>query len=143
MNLSPARTPPESRSRMCEHAAMPIVDVRVVVAENAPLSERIAQHLADAFAHELDAPVGHVWVRVEEIAQRHYAESGVSLSSAELPVFVSVLLYDGLTDDARSVHARRLAVATSDVLGRPVERVHIEYAAPARGRVAFGGRLTT
>lgn len=84
-----------------------------------------------------------MWVRVEEIAQRHYAESGASLTSAELPVFVSVLLYDGLTDDARSVHARRLAVATSDVLGRPVERVHIEYAAPARGRVAFGGRLTT
>ena len=70
-----------------------------------------------------------------------YAENGVRLKSEELPAFVTVLhahLPSGAELEAE-VQAITAAVATC--IGRPIERVHVQYAPAGAGRQAFGGKL--
>lgn len=121
---------------------MPIVDVQVVVPENASDRRGLAQELADALGNCLDAAPGRAWIRLHWLPSSRYAENGVALSAAELPVFVHVLharLPDG---EALTAQAHRIAQAVAIVIGRPAERVHIEFAPAGAGRIAFGGELT-
>jgi phenylpyruvate tautomerase PptA (4-oxalocrotonate tautomerase family) len=120
---------------------MPIVDVRTVVSDLHRPPADAAQVLADSIARVLNAKTGRVWVRLSELPKGEYAENGEAVDDSNLPVFVSVLHADWPTEDARVQQARELAVAVAASLGRQVERVHIEYAPPGRGRVAFGGKL--
>jgi hypothetical protein len=49
-----------------------------------------------------------------------------------------------LPDQAHFVDTiAKLTQVISEATGRPVDRVHIEYAPSAVGRVAFGGKLAT
>lgn len=120
---------------------MPIVDVRPVVTDAHELPAGAAQILADAIAQALGAKTGRVWVRLSELPRDKYAENGGAVADNDLPVFVSVLLADWPRDDDKVQQAGELAAAVAASLGRHVERVHIEYAPPGRGRVAFGGNL--
>jgi phenylpyruvate tautomerase PptA (4-oxalocrotonate tautomerase family) len=120
---------------------MPIIDVRPVVSDPRELPADAAQVLADSIAQVLGAKPGRVWVRLSELPKDEYAENGEAVEDNDLPVFVSVLLADWPRDDDKVQQARELAVAVAASLGRQVERVHIEYAPPGRGRVAFGGKL--
>ena len=70
-----------------------------------------------------------------------YAENGATVEDNDLPVFVRVLHADWPEEGTRSKEAAALAASVASCLGRQVEHVHIEYAPPGRGRVAFGGRL--
>ena len=120
---------------------MPIVDVRPVVSASHKLPTDAAQMLADSIARVLNAKAGRVWVRMTELPGEKYAENGTTLEVNDLPVFVQILHADWPEEDARLKEAEALAAAVAASLGRQVEQVHIEYAPPGRGRVAFGGKL--
>ncbi len=59
----------------------------------------------------------------------------------EQPVFVTVLHAHPPQGDARAQEAAALTQAVARALARPPERVHVQYAAAAAGRQAFGGEM--
>jgi phenylpyruvate tautomerase PptA (4-oxalocrotonate tautomerase family) len=118
---------------------MPIVDIQVVAAAGEATSEHTAKTLADALAGALDAAPGRVWVRLESLAETNYAENGVT--ERVLPVFVKVLHGELPPQAVLAAQASALAEVVASCLNRSPEQVHIEYAPPGRGRVAFGGGL--
>ncbi len=120
---------------------MPIVDVRPVVSDSRKLPDDAAQMLADSIARVLSAKAGRVWVRMTELPDGKYAENEATVEDNDLPVFVQVLHADWPDEQTRIKEAAALAEAVAISFGRQIERVHVEYAPPGRGRVAFGGRL--
>jgi hypothetical protein len=120
---------------------MPIVDVEVVAVPRTGLAPDLAQRLADALGAALDTPSGTTWIRLRLLASDGYAENGALIEAAALPVFVTVLRRQ-LPDVAqRATECALLARTVGDIVGRPADRVHVEYAPAAAGRVAFGGKL--
>jgi phenylpyruvate tautomerase PptA (4-oxalocrotonate tautomerase family) len=120
---------------------MPIIDVELVVGERATTRAGLAQRLADAAARVLGAPPGRVWVRLRELPAGNYAENAVDLAAADLPAFVTVLHAKPPAGPALAEEVKALGIAVAGCLGVPPERVHVEYAPPGSGRVAFGGAL--
>ena len=120
---------------------MPIIDVRPVVPPSCKLPDDAAQSLADSISGVLNAEIGRVWVRLAEIPDGKYAENGAGVEGNDLPVFVEVLHAVWPAQEDKAQEAAALAAAVATCLGRQVERVHVEYAPPARGRIAFGGKL--
>lgn len=114
---------------------MPIVDIRCV---GAPVPA--ADALADVIGDALHLPPGRVWVRFHPLPAEHYAENGGPLQGA-LPVFVTILHARPPTGEALKAEVAALTQAVAGVCGRPAQRVHVEYAPAAAGRIAFGGRL--
>jgi phenylpyruvate tautomerase PptA (4-oxalocrotonate tautomerase family) len=120
---------------------MPIVDVHAVVSASCKLPDDAAQRLAASIAGVLNAETGTVWVRLAEIADGKYAENGANVEDNNLPVFIQVMHADWSTQHARAREAAALAAAVAACLGRLVDRIHVEFAPPGRGRIAFGGKL--
>jgi len=120
---------------------MPIVDIRPVVSPTSKLPDDAAQTLADSISQVLNAKPGRVWVRLTEIPYENYAENSTTVDDNELPVFVQVLHFDWPIEEGRIQEAAALAAAVAACTNRQVDRIHIEYAPPGRGRVAFGGNL--
>jgi hypothetical protein len=120
---------------------MPIVDVQLVVDEGASPPSGAAQSLAEAMAVVFQAQPGRVWVRVHSLSSANYAENGAEVSGAELPVFVKVLHARPPQGEVLASEAAAISVAVGAVLDREPRRVHVEYAAGAAGRMAFGGNL--
>ena len=120
---------------------MPIVDVTIVVGRDEKAAAGLTQTLADEVGRVLNSARGQTWVRLHLLAQDCYAENISSLGSTELPIFV-VLLTRQLPDRSQLDDAiAKLTQVISEATGRPSDRVHIEYASSAVGRVAFGGKL--
>jgi hypothetical protein len=117
--------------------AVPILDL-LLVADSVPPG--LAQAVADAAGGVLNAAPGRVWVRMQALPPAHYAENGVWAPEPP-PAFVAVLHAHPPEGDERAAEVLALAEALAPVLQRPIERVHIEYAAAGAGRIAFGGRL--
>jgi hypothetical protein len=67
-----------------------------------------------------------------------YAENDVTIAPTESPDFVTVLHAHPPYGDARAVEVLEIARAIATSVGRPVERVHVQYALAAAGRQAFG-----
>lgn len=120
---------------------MPIVDVRVVAGPDGMPALPSARDLADALSTIFGAPPGRVWVRLAALPPAHYAENGVDAQDTPLPVFVTVLHARPPEGDARAAEAMAVATAVARVCGRTTALVHVEYAAPGHGRMAFGGHL--
>jgi phenylpyruvate tautomerase PptA (4-oxalocrotonate tautomerase family) len=120
---------------------MPIIDVTLVLARGVFAPPNTAHQLANALGLALKAPQGHVWVRLHELAADHYAENDLEVVDSELPVFVTVLHAHLPTPAVMPNEVAEIVAAIATCLGRPPERVHIEYAAGGAGRVAFGGKL--
>ncbi|MBL8362519.1 MAG: hypothetical protein JNN18_18680 [Rubrivivax sp.] len=120
---------------------MPIVDVLVVHRGLDDESLPSAPALADALGNVFGAAPGHVWVRLAGLARERYAENGVAAGDTPAPVFVTVLHARPPEGAARAAEALAVASAVARACGRAVDQVHVEYAAPGRGRIAFGGRL--
>ena len=116
---------------------MPILDVELY--EPAPAG--LAQRLADSVGQALATPPGHTWVRVHPLDPQHYAENGVEVAAADLPVFVVILHRAPPEGVALESEVRALTALVAAVLGKEVERVHLQYATAAAGRQAFGGKL--
>jgi len=113
---------------------MPILDVELV--GEPPADGDLARRLADAAGVVLKTPPGKTWVRLRFLSD--YAENGGGPPAGIRPVFVSVLTADASKDSAEA-----LATAIAEACGRSAENVHILYEPPARGRIAFGGKLAT
>jgi phenylpyruvate tautomerase PptA (4-oxalocrotonate tautomerase family) len=122
---------------------MPILDVEVVADSGDGLAGVNAQALADAAAAVLHAPPQRVWVRLRHLPSAYYAENGAPASTAPWPVFVTILHAHPPQGDALQQEVQALTAALAKVLGRPAERVHLQYAPAGVGRQAFGGRLVT
>ena len=120
---------------------MPIVDVQAVVSNSAQLPENAATAIAEAMAVLFKAPPGRVWVRLGALPEAMYAENGPSPSALRLPVFVRVRHAELPATEALAVESASIARVLAACLGRNPENIHIEYAPPGRGRVAFGGKL--
>jgi len=118
---------------------MPLVDVQVVVAEGTSVPDGTAKALADSLATVFASAPRRVWVRLEQLPAGCYAENDES--GTVLPVFVRVLLADLPPAELLSAQSRAIAGAVAACLIRQPELVHVEYAPPGRGRVAFGGEL--
>lgn len=115
---------------------MPIVDIHWAGAPPASADD-MAAALADAIGDALQQPPGRVWVRLHLI---HHAENGGPLAGAQ-PVFVTLMHAHPPMGDALRAEVMAVTQAVAQVSSRPRERVHLEYAAPGAGRMAFGGRL--
>jgi phenylpyruvate tautomerase PptA (4-oxalocrotonate tautomerase family) len=120
---------------------MPILDVQVVGPISPRFARGLARRIADAAGTAFETPPGRTWVRVRRVARADYAENGGPLPRGVLPVFVGVLLARPPRGRARAAQVARLTAAIARACGRPPEHVHLLYAAPALGRIAFGGSL--
>ena len=120
---------------------MPIVDVTLVVDRDEKIIAGLTQTLADAVGRVLVSPPGQTWVRLHLLAEDRYAENESSPGATDLPVFAVVLTRQPPDHLQLLGTIAGLTRALSEVTGRPPDRVHIEYAAGAVGRVAFGGKL--
>lgn len=120
---------------------MPIVDVISVSGPDGGRCDGGAQAIADAIGRALGAEPGRVWVRLAVWPASDYAENDVVLADYEWPVFVTVLHASPPQGEARACEVATLTAAVAQCLRRPAERVHLEYAPPGAGRIAFGGRL--
>lgn len=117
---------------------MPVVDVLWAGPPPAAPDE-LAAALADAIGDALQLPPGRVWLRLHPV---HHAENGGPLAGAP-PVFVTLLHARPPVGEALKAEIAAVTAAVAAVAGRPRERVHLEYAAPGAGRIAFGSRLVS
>ncbi|MFA6110532.1 MAG: hypothetical protein WDA75_17350 [Candidatus Latescibacterota bacterium] len=120
---------------------MPIIDIDIVLKPREELRHDLALDVANATGEALGVPPGEAWVKVRTIAPECYAESGGGPPEGVCPVFVSVVLADDGSREKRQEQADILATTIATVCGRRKEHVHIIFAPPARGRIAFGGKL--
>jgi len=118
---------------------MPIVTLELVSDDPAPPAERV-QALADALGELFGSPPGATWLRIRTVNRSHYAENGAR-GDAPQPVFVEVLERSVPPHDDLAERTRQIAAVVAAQLDRPVENVHVIYAPPGAGRVAFGGDL--
>jgi phenylpyruvate tautomerase PptA (4-oxalocrotonate tautomerase family) len=122
---------------------MPIADVVIVSEPSAAVAQDTAARLAHALGSTFGAAPGRVWVRLKVLPSHQYAENDAVLTTEELPVFVTLVHAVPPEGEARQREVLAITKAIAECLGRPAERVHLEYAAAGRGRIAFGGRLVT
>jgi len=120
---------------------MPILDVQIVQHDAATPRQGLARALADVAASIFRVPTARVWVRLSVLPRGYYAENGVASSELPSPVFVTVLHAVLPEQSALGAEAHDLCTALATVIGCASEVVHIEYAPPGRGRMAFGGKL--
>jgi len=119
---------------------MPIVDIQWVTSES-KVPDDLASRLADSLGDVFDAEPGHVWVRLSALPADCYAENGISRHQTPMPVFVRITHADPLPRESLASQARAVAAVVGPCLGRPSELVHVEFAPPGRGRMAFGGKI--
>lgn len=120
---------------------MPIVDIELVCQTDAEFSAISARALADALGRAMGSEAGHTWVRMHLLGSQAYAENEVSVDAADLPVFVTVLQTKLPAIPELAAEVKAITAAVAACVGRPAERVHVQYAPAAAGRQAFGGRL--
>jgi phenylpyruvate tautomerase PptA (4-oxalocrotonate tautomerase family) len=120
---------------------MPIVTVEVVADLDRTLKLDLAQSLANAIGRALDSSPGQTWVRLHLLGRDSYAENGCVVEADALPVFVTVLKRQVPLGTELQAEIASLTQAIAQVVGRPVASVHVEYAAAAADRLAFGGKL--
>ena len=118
---------------------MPIVDVQLVQASGARAVP--TQALADALGRVFGSAPGRTWVRLAPLDAQAYAENGVALEADELPAFVTILHAHPPAGAALAAEVLAVTNAVAQCIGRPAERVHVQFAPAAAGRQAFGGKL--
>jgi hypothetical protein len=118
---------------------MPIIDVEIVTNSAAEFDAVSAPSLADALGGLFGSPRGGTWVRLRRLDAQRYAENDEP--APPQPVFVTVLHALPPAGAALDAEVRALTDRVAGVLGRPAAHVHVQYAPPAIGRQAFGGRL--
>lgn len=119
---------------------MPIFDIEIVGVKR-PKSD-LAQSLADALGEALASRPRGTWVRVHHLDAAAYAEN-TGADAGVAPVFVRVLQAEVPEGPALVALAVRLCEAVAHVCERPSQQVHLIFEPAARGRIAFGGHLTT
>jgi phenylpyruvate tautomerase PptA (4-oxalocrotonate tautomerase family) len=122
---------------------MPMLDVTVVLHGGESLARDLAQRLADAAAPVFAAAPGTVWVTLTDVPGHRYAESSCAVADTPRPAFVRITQSGEPAPADRADQARRLVATLAPLLSRDPSHVHLIYAPPGAGRIAFGGRLRT
>ena len=122
---------------------MPIVDILLVIPATQRIDPELSIKIADELGKVLDVTAGRLWVRLQTLPREQYAENNVVTHDGDLPVFVTILLANPPIGSQRETQAHTICHAVAKVIRHPPERVHVEYAPPGAGRIAFGGRLVT
>ena len=119
---------------------MPIIDIEMVTERPGPAEPRLSRDLADALGEVLGQQSGKVWVRLRELSYGSYAENNVA--KPPYPVFVNVLA--SAPPEGRELETLAIAIteAVANLTRRPAENVHVIFQPAARGRIAFGGKLS-
>jgi len=120
---------------------MPIVDIEIVGDTIDAPAASLAQGLADEAGRILLSPPATTWVRVRTLGRAGYAENGITVDTAALPVFVTVTRRQLPSRTQLAAEVTALTEVVARIVGRPAENVHIEYSTAAAGRMAFGGVL--
>lgn len=120
---------------------MPIVDVHVVSRTESDLDAIAVQALADGLGEALGTDPGRTWVRLHWLPAERYAENQAPIDDADFPVFVTILRAEVPAREALEREVASVTRAVAALAHRPFEHVHVEYAAAALGRQAFGGKL--
>ena len=117
---------------------MPILDIEIVSDRQEKILGRITQALADELGAAFGAAAGKVWVKVRTLPREQYAENG---GAAPMPVFVTVTASAPPAGAELVERIGMIVAAVARITNRPRENIHVEFLPPARGRIAFGGRL--
>ena len=120
---------------------MPIVTVEVVVEDRGSIAPDLARAIADGVGRVFGSPPGQTWVRLHTLDMTRYAENDSSLSTSELPVFVTLLKHQPPSGPSLEAEVASLTEAIARAVGRPATSVHLEDAPGAVNRLAFGGKL--
>ena len=118
---------------------MPILNVEIV-GEEQDFAQNLAQQIADAAGEVLESRPQGTWVRLSYLSARNYAEN-TGADPTVTPVFVSVILSEVPETQVLRTRVSSLARAIASVLSANPENVHILIEPPAKGRIAFGGKL--
>jgi phenylpyruvate tautomerase PptA (4-oxalocrotonate tautomerase family) len=116
---------------------MPIIDIELVSATQAPAVPGVAQVLADALGDALEVEAGKVWVRMRALPAANYAENR---ATAPEPAFVTIIAGAPPTGEALRRQVAQITEIVARHTHRPPELVHVLFEPAARGRIAFGGR---
>ena len=119
---------------------MPIIDIEFVQERPGPIETTLAKKLADALGEVFAARPGKIWVRLRELSYGAYAENGVA--KPPKPVFVRVLASG--PPEGKEIEARLAAIAevVAHHCKRPLESIHVVFEPAAKGRIAFGGKIS-
>ena len=120
---------------------MPIIDIELVCASEPEFRAVSAAAAANSLGEVFGSEPGRAWVRLRRLGSDCYAENHAELSPGELPVFVTVLLATLPPEAELATQVAAITRAVAAVVGRPADRVHVQYAPAGAGRQAFGGRL--
>ena len=121
---------------------MPIVDIEVLEDADNPASlDAHLQTLADRLGELFSSDAAGTWVRLRYLSRSHYAENQVAVETNVRPTFVTVLKARLPDTDALRAEAKQIAVIVGTAFDRPHANVHVLYAPPAEGRIAFAGEL--
>ena len=118
---------------------MPVVDVELVCESEVELGTVSARAIADAVGGVFPAARPHVGATA--LLTAALREGDVAVSNMELPVFVTVLHARPPAAAALVAEIAALTTTVARIIGRPAERVHVQYAPAAAGRQAAGGHL--
>ena len=99
------------------------------------------QTLADALGELFGSQPSGTWVRARQQQRAYYAENLIEVRADMRPVIVEVLKSELDRGKDLDLEAAAVCALVAQVLGRRTENVHVIYELPARGRVAFGGKL--
>jgi len=125
---------------------MPIVTIETLSdsdysTDDALPTPEALQSLADALGELFGSQPSGTWVRARQQQRAYYAENLIELRSDMRPVIVEVLKSELDRGKELDLEAAAISAIVAQALGRRIEHVHVIYELPARGRVAFGGKL--
>lgn len=117
---------------------MPIIDIELVEPAGRPPEPGLAQALADALGEAFEVAPGKIWTRIRSLSAANYAENRIS---APNPVFVTILASTPLAVEELRQRITQVTEIVARLTRRPADNVHVLFEPPAKGRIAFGGRL--
>ena len=125
---------------------MPIVTIETLsddpdsMDDALPDAEQL-QSLADALGELFGSQPSGTWVRARQQQRAYYAENLIEVSPGMRPVIVEILKSELERGRELELEAAAVCALVAQMLGRRPQNVHVIYQLPARGRVAFGGKL--
>lgn len=110
---------------------MPVVRMEIVDIDQICIGS--AQRLAGELYEIIRSEDGHTWLRIVSIPTNHYAENHlVDAARTDRPVFVEV---------QRCGCSKRMAAASTAILGRNRDNVRTTFSEPLVVRIALGDNL--
>lgn len=120
---------------------MPILEIEIIRKPGEVLAPNLASTLSERASEVLGAQPGGTWVKLRFSESALYAEDGGGPPPGVHPVFVRVLKAELPPPVELAAEVEQLTQAIAEACERRPRYVHILYEPPARGRIAFGGRL--